>query len=135
LRNGFFWGQLLRVRSRRRVRCGVGRHPTFYVSSDGSVYPDIALFHSQFRLGSVSTGFEQLAAHPFLAMMRNRDPLASRSECAACSLRMFCGGGCPGENFQRSGRLEPDEDMCHELFQATEELLWVLSERPSYLEA
>jgi len=135
LRNGFCLGQLLRVRLRRRVRCGIGRHPTFYVSSDGSAYPDIALFHPEFKLGSVSMGFEQLRRHPFLEMMRNREPISARSQCASCPLRMFCGGGCPGDNFQRTGTLEPSEDICQELYQATEELLWILSERPAYFGA
>lgn len=133
LQESIFLGQLQRIRAHKRTRCGLGRHPTFYVSSDGSVYPDLAMFHPSYRLGHVSEGFAALAEHPILEAFRQRDPVAEREECVTCALRNFCGGGCPGENLHAAGDLVVDDEMCRELFDGIEELLWILAEAPSYL--
>lgn len=133
MRESIFLGQLQRVRAHKRTRCGLGRHPTFYVASDGSVYPDLAMFHPNYRLGHVSEGFEKLSRHPMLEMFRQRNPVEARDECKVCALRNFCGGGCPGENLHAGGDLVPDDEMCREMFEGIEELLWILADGPSYL--
>ena len=128
-----FLGQLQRIRARSRTRCGVGRHPSFYVRSDGKVYPCLAMFHDAFLLGQVSEGFDRLRRHPVLAELAERDPLAAREECTLCAVRHFCGGGCPGESFQCTGGLTPSPQLCQDLSDGILELMWILAEEPAYL--
>lgn len=128
-----FLGQLQRIRARVRTRCGVGRHPSFYVRSDGKTYPCLAMFHDAFLLGQVSEGFDRLRRHPIFVELAGRDPLASREECASCALRHFCGGGCPGENFHCTGGLTPSPQLCRDLSDGILELMWILAEEPVYL--
>lgn len=134
MKNSLFLNQLRRIRNRIPTRCGIGRHPTFYIRSNGDVYPCLAIYSKDYQIGNVKdTDLSQLwKFNRIYEKLANRNPITDE-RCGKCVLRKFCGNGCPGENIQLTGQLMTPVNICKELKDGILELMWILAENPPYL--
>lgn len=116
--------------------CGIGTNRALYVRADGSIYPcpDTAL--PRFRLGNVKD--EQLwniwEHSSLLRELRQLDVDTMNSACAKCDVRYFCGGGCRGENYQVTKELQSPHFNCEEIRRTILEMMWMLTEEPSFFQ-
>lgn len=135
MKDSLYVSQIRRIRARVPTRCGIGRHPTFYVRSNGDIYPCLAIFSQRFRVGNaLDEKWPTLwSTHSCYKELASTDQTKSNIPCSVCEVRRFCGGGCFGENVQLSGKLSPPHNSCIELKAGLIELMWILSENPPYL--
>jgi len=118
----------------RRVSCGTGRQ-TVLLDADGSLYPCLNLNRPEFCLGNIRSSrfdFARLwAESPVLQQVRDRTGIDdAESACRSCTVRYWCLGGCRGENYAVSGRLNGRAPNCRDQRAAILEMMWILAERP-----
>jgi len=115
--------------------CGIGTNRALYVRADGNVYPcpDTAL--KPFLLGNIKDDSLQeiWESSELLKRLRKLDVDDMNETCAECDVRYFCGGGCRGENYQVTKSLTEPHFNCKEIRRTIFEILWMLTEDPSFL--
>jgi radical SAM protein with 4Fe4S-binding SPASM domain len=129
-------GQTCRTCSLRPT-CGTGSQ-TLLLDADGAVYPCINLVSPEFRAGNIKT--EPLGhiwcRSEVLRDVRERVRVTARTEtCARCLVRHWCMGGCRGETFATTGRLDAPSATCGLNRKAILEMFWTLAEWPGLGEA
>lgn len=87
--------------------CGAGADAVI-VTQSGQIFPcPMFVGHPEMVIGDLAEGFYRDKVRPF----------AKRSaavECAQCSARCVCGGGCAYDSFEQSGRIDlPARANCH----------------------
>ena len=118
-----------------RQSCGTGSQ-TFLLDADGTVYPCISLPYPEFAAGNVrETPLREIWRNsPVLAALRPRVRTDAReSTCAKCEVRYWCMGGCRGETYDATGRLDAPSVTCKQARSSIVEMLWTLSDHPELL--
>jgi radical SAM protein with 4Fe4S-binding SPASM domain len=114
----------------RKVSCGTGLQ-TVLLDSDGNLYPCLNITVPAFRLGNirdVSVDFRRLwQASPTLAKVRAATRVDTH---APCPVRAWCLGGCHGENFALTGRLDARPPHCEDLKRGIIAMCWLLTDHP-----
>ncbi len=121
-------------RAVRRRSCGTGLR-RFLIDSDGALYPCGGARRAEFRIANVrSPAFDfphVWTSSLILAEYRSKTSVERENGgCFECELRHFCFGGCRGETYAASGRLEGRSPWCEDRRAAVLETLWSLSDRP-----
>ena len=116
----------------RRQSCGSGRR-TFLLDSDGALYPCVNTRLPEFRFGGIrDAGFDFETAwrrSHVLAEYRSRTSVERENGgCRDCVVRHWCLGGCRGETYAATGRLEDRSPSCEDLRAAVLEMFWTISE-------
>jgi radical SAM protein with 4Fe4S-binding SPASM domain len=83
------------------------------VDPQGFVYPCIASHFDEFRAGSIreSTLDSIWLSSPVLAQWRTLD-VRRKTKCNSCMWRLFCGGGCKINAYQKHGNLLFPDPYC-----------------------
>jgi radical SAM protein with 4Fe4S-binding SPASM domain len=120
-----------------RQTCGTGSQ-TFLLDADGTVYPCINLASSEMAAGSITR--EPLAQiwqdSALLRRIREQVRIDVREgSCAQCVVRHWCMGGCRGETYAATGRLDRPSVACREHRAAVLEMFWTLADHPELLRA
>lgn len=120
-----------------RQTCGTGSQ-TFLLDADGTVYPCINLVGSEMAAGSIAR--EPLARiwqdSALLRRIREQVRIGVReSSCAQCVVRHWCMGGCRGETYAVTGRLDRPSVACKEHRAAITQMFWTLADHPELLRA
>ena len=119
-----------------RQTCGTGSQ-TFLLDADGTVYPCLNLAAPEFAAGSVRD--EPLgriwSASPVLRDLRPRVRLPARPQaCGQCIVRHWCLGGCRGETYAHTGRLDAPGVTCRGNRTSILETMWILSTHPELVQ-
>ena len=118
-----------------RQSCGTGSQ-TFLLDADGTVYPCISLPYPEFAAGNVrETPLPEIwRDSPVLADLRPKVRTDAREgTCAKCEVRHWCMGGCRGETYDATGRLDAPSVTCKQARSSLLEMLWTLSDHPGLL--
>jgi radical SAM protein with 4Fe4S-binding SPASM domain len=114
----------------RKVSCGTGLQ-TVLLDSDGSLYPCLNTNVAAFRLGNIrDAGFQ------FRRLWRDSATLAAVRDAtradihAPCPVRAWCLGGCHGENYALTGRLDARPPHCDDLKRGIIAMCWLLTDHP-----
>lgn len=116
----------------RRQTCGTGSQ-TFLLDADGSVYPCINLACPEMCAGSVL--MEPLRSiwvkSDVFQRVRKDVRLENRiGACTECFARYWCMGGCRGEAYANTGRLDVPSVSCAENRRAIIETFWTVAQHP-----
>lgn len=115
-----------------RQSCGAGSQ-TFLLDADGTIYPCPNLVSTALAAGNVRREpIKQIWFHsPALARVREQTLVtALDEECACCFLRHWCMGGCRGETYENTGRLNARSVTCAQIKPAILEMFWTLTQHP-----
>lgn len=95
-----------------KTGCGVG-YKILAIDHDGGVYPCHMLMRPELRMGTVPNDslVRTLQEAPLAQFFRSLDVDEIR-ECAGCSLRYFCGGGCRAMAYHAHGDLLAQNPAC-----------------------
>lgn len=120
--------------SQRPASCGTGRK-TILLDADGKLYPCGNLNHAGVCLGSIrdpGLSLRQLWEHsPVLTEVRRQTAIDAISEpCRTCAVRYWCLGGCRGESYAATGRLDAPSPHCERLRCGIIEMFWTLATEP-----
>jgi len=89
---------------------GVG---TFYICSDGSVYPCTGLISDRFKVGNVrERPLEEILKDPSMMEMANYDHSRIHGPCRKCQYFRVCRGACRGAVFAHTGDLDASFPAC-----------------------
>lgn len=137
MKNSTFANQIMGVAGGVKSHyCGIGTNRALYVRADGSIYPcpDTAL--PKFRLGNVRDEqiWEIWEHSSLLHELRQLDVDTINPTCAKCDVRYFCGGGCRGENYQVTRKLRSPHFNCEEIRKTIFEMMWMLTEEPTFFQ-
>jgi uncharacterized protein len=76
------------------------------IGTTGAIFPCECFIHSDFRIGSVQTGWDRKKIAGFTRVLVNDGQIKkNRAECARCYAKHSCGGGCYAQNWDRTGNL------------------------------
>ncbi len=119
-----------------RGGCGTGSQ-TLLLDADGTVYPCINLAQPEMAVGNIrDTPLREIwRASARLAEVRTAVALESRAACRECWARHWCLGGCRGEVYANTGRLDAPSVSCRQNREAIVEAFWTLSRHPELLHA
>ncbi len=115
-----------------RQSCGTGCQ-TFLLDADGTVYPCLNLSCPEMAAGNVSEErFRRIwSSSCILGRVRGQTALAGRpTPCGNCFARHFCMGGCRGETYANTGRLDAPSVTCAQGRAAIVEVMWTLADSP-----
>lgn len=109
---------LARVKNRGVMKCAIGDFE-ISISHDGYVYPCHMLHLEEFAAGNVRE-------NPIKDIYYNSDSLKgarglninAREECAACIIRLICGGACRARSLYLAGDINAADDFCDYEFSA-----------------
>lgn len=115
-----------------RQSCQAGAR-TLLLDADGTVYPCSHLANPEMAAGDVRR--ESLAliwrTADGLARVRRETRIEERCRaCTACAVRHWCLGGCRGEAYESTGRLDAPSVTCPTNCEAIMEMLWALADTP-----
>ncbi len=116
-----------------RHGCGAGSQ-TLLLDADGQVYPCPNCVRPEWSAGGVTEApLLRLWDHsPVLADFRRQTCLEARPRtCGRCVVRHWCLGGCRGESYDVTGRLDAPGATCAMNRQAIIETFWALWANPS----
>jgi len=114
-----------------RQGCGTASQ-TLLLDADGTVYPCINLSQPEMALGNVR---EQSLRRVWQGDGRIREireavTLESRDTCLECWARHWCMGGCRGETYSNTGKLDAPSMTCAQNRAAIVETFWAISRCP-----
>lgn len=90
---------------------------TFYICSDGSVYPCTALLDDRFKVGNVrERPVAEILNHPGTMEMANYDHDRIHGPCRECQYFRVCRGACRGAVYAHTGDIDASFPAC--LFRA-----------------
>ena len=91
--------------------CGAGTK-TVSVAADGSVYPCHMLHVEDFKMGNLfcDSIVDVLGSLPALAFRKSFS--SANEDCANCSYRWFCGGGCKARSYMAFGSFCKNDPYC-----------------------
>ena len=112
-----------------RQGCGTGSQ-TLLLDADGAVYPCINLTGPVFAAGNVRG--QRLVCiwqhSPVLKEVRRLARTDARTDsCARCCLRYWCMGGCRGETYADTGRVDAPSVTCADQRASILEMMWTLA--------
>ncbi len=114
-----------------RDGCGTGSQ-TFLLDADGTVYPCINLAQPEMAFGNIRE--RQLRriwqGGGRVAEVREAVALESRATCSECWARHWCMGGCRGETYANTGRLDAPSVTCAQNRAAIIETFWAINRCP-----
>lgn len=114
----------------RKVSCGTGLQ-TVLLDSDGSLYPCLNTNVDAFRLGNIrDAGFHVRRFWRDSAALAAVRTATCADAHAPCPVRAWCLGGCHGENYTLTGRLDARPPHCNELKAGIITMCWLLAEYP-----
>ncbi len=116
--------------------CGIGTNRALYVRADGNIYPCPDTVLPKFLLGNIKKKkLEDIWENSSLLHdLRQLDVDNMNPICAECNVRYFCGGGCRGENYQVTQKLQSPHFNCKEIKKTIIEVMWMLTEDPSFFQ-
>ena len=137
MKNSTFANQIMGIAGGVKSHyCGIGTNRALYVRADGNIYPCPDTAIPRFRLGNIKD--EQLwniwEHSPLLRELRQLDVDTMNPTCAKCDVRYFCGGGCRGENYQVTKKLQSPHFNCEEIRKTILEMMWILTEEPAFFQ-
>jgi radical SAM protein with 4Fe4S-binding SPASM domain len=120
--------------SARRRSCGTGLQ-TLLLDSDASIYPCLNTNAPEFRVANIrDKGFNFAQIWRESPILRNIRLLTavnnSGEQCSACPVLYWCLGGCRGETYALTGKLDDVPYNCEDWKQSIIEMFWILAERP-----
>ena len=116
--------------SNRRLYCGTGLK-TLLIDADGEVYPCPNHALPEFKCGNIhKKSFREIwLRSKILKQLRTAYDVDQINEiCPECVVKYWCMGGCRGEAYENSGRLDSRPDRCGEIRKAIIEMFWILCE-------
>jgi radical SAM protein with 4Fe4S-binding SPASM domain len=118
----------------KRDYCGTGQQ-TIFLDADGSLYPCPNHCYNQFKFGNIfNHGYNLIdlwEKSPILDKLRKQYNIHDLNEtCSTCIVRNWCTGGCRGESFAVTGKLDAPAPDCNESRDAIIEMMWILGEHP-----
>lgn len=125
---------LVRLRPKYKY-CGVGLS-TILVDSNGDVYSCPTTMYPDFRVGNIRD-------KPLSFIWREADRLKClrkinidtlNSKCASCVVRYLCAGGCRGESWISTGRLDQPAIQCEAIKNSAIRLMWILADEPDFFQ-
>lgn len=135
--NSTFANQIMGIAAGVKSKyCGIGTNRALYVKPNGDLYPCPDTVLPNFRLGNVRKNnlWDIWENSTLLRQLRQLDVDIMNSECSQCDVRYFCGGGCRGENYQVTKSLSSAHFNCREMRDAILELMWILTEEPTFFQ-
>jgi radical SAM protein with 4Fe4S-binding SPASM domain len=118
-----------------RQGCGTGSQ-TLVLDAGGTVYPCPNLAQREFAAGNVGeTSLRDIwLQSPVLREVRSRARVTAPGHaCAECFVRHWCLGGCRGEAYAGTGRLEAPSVTCKQNRASVLEMMWTLAAHPELL--
>jgi radical SAM protein with 4Fe4S-binding SPASM domain len=115
-----------------RQSCGTGCQ-TFLLDADGTVYPCLNLSCPEMAAGNVLVEpFRKIWSLSMVSkQVREQTTLAGRPRtCGKCFARHFCMGGCRGETYANTGRLDAPSVTCAQGRAAIVQTMWTLADNP-----
>ncbi|MCK5021441.1 MAG: SPASM domain-containing protein, partial [Candidatus Peribacteraceae bacterium] len=137
MRNSTFANQIMGIAAGVKSHyCGIGTNRAIYVRADGNVYPCPDTVLPEFCLGNIrQDDLEEIwEKSPLLEKLRRLNVDTMNASCAKCDVRYICGGGCRGENYQVTGKLESPHFNCNEWRRSILNMMWMLVDEPSFFE-
>ncbi len=116
----------------KRGWCGTGK-TIMLLDADGSVYPCPGHILPEFKAGNIrERSFSEIWLNsPVLIKLRktyNVDTV--NKKCSKCIVRHWCLGGCRGEAYQSTGRMDSPDIQCKALKRMIMDMFWLLAEHP-----
>ncbi|MFW5867498.1 MAG: radical SAM protein [Armatimonadota bacterium] len=114
-----------------RQGCGTASQ-TLLLDADGTVYPCINLSQPEMAFGNIrEQSLRQIwQGGGRLAEIREAVALESRERCRECWARYWCMGGCRGETYANTGKLDAPSVTCAQNRTAIIETFWAVSRCP-----
>ncbi len=114
-----------------RDGCGTGSQ-TFLLDADGTVYPCINLSQPEMACGSITQRSlrDIWQRDSRLSQIREDVALHNRDRCRNCWVRHWCMGGCRGETYANTGKLDAPSVSCAQNRRAIVETFWAISRCP-----
>lgn len=111
-----------------RQGCGTASQ-TLLLNADGTVYPCINLSQPEMAFGNIrERSLRQIwQGDGKLTEIRDAVALDSRDACRQCWARYWCMGGCRGETYANTGRLDAPSVICAQNRAAIIETFWAIS--------
>ncbi len=123
--------------SNKRVSCGTGLQ-TLLLDADGSIYPCLNTNMPEFKIADIrdeSFSFKETwELSPVLQRIRTNSSIETMNKtCSSCVVRYWCLGGCRGETYVTTGRLDGPSNNCLDHRKSILEMFWILSEYPDII--
>ena len=123
--------------SNKRISCGTGLQ-TLLLDADGSIYPCLNTNIPEFKAANIrdkNFSFRQIWENsPALKRIRTNSRIDSmNAACSECTVRYWCLGGCRGETYANTGRLNAPSNNCPDIRQSIIEMFWILAEYPDII--
>ena len=120
--------------SNKRVSCGSGLQ-TVLLDADGSIYPCLNTNMGEFRIANIRDddfNFGDIwESSPVLKRIRENSCIETmNNQCSKCIVKYWCLGGCRGETFAVTGKLNGPSNNCRDYRVSILEIFWILSESP-----
>lgn len=114
--------------------CGTGQRMVL-LDSDGEIYPCINHHLPEFKAGNIrKQPFSEIWLNsPILNKLRTIYPVDIINEkCSRCIVRRWCIGGCRGETYHVTGKLNESALDCKSIKSAILQTFWLLSGETSF---
>ena len=123
--------------SNKRISCGTGLQ-TFLLDADGSLYPCLNMNQKELKFGNIRDKdfvFKNIWHNSSLLQKVRKSTNLDQTDaaCGNCAVANWCLGGCHGETYARTGKLEASALNCSELRKAIIETMWIFAEKPDII--
>ena len=123
--------------SNKRVSCGTGLQ-TFLLDADGSLYPCLNMNQEVLKFGNIRDQnfvFQDVWHNSSLLqeVRKSTNIDLTKAACSSCAFANWCLGGCHGETYAKTGKLDSSALNCSELRKAIIETMWVFAEKPDII--
>jgi len=122
--------------SNKRLYCGTGLK-TLLIDPDGEVYPCPNHALPEFKCGNINnSSFNEIwLRSDVLKKIRSSYVVDNINNiCPECEVKYWCMGGCRGEAYANSGKMDSRPIRCNEIKEAIIEMFWLLGEEGEIIE-